>query len=52
LPADPLALNDAIMDLRAYSLLDRDPDEQTITVHRLVQPFCATACPEPNNVPG
>ncbi len=35
--ADPLALNDAISELLKYSLVRRDPIEQTLTIHRLVQ---------------
>jgi len=35
--ADPLILNDAISELLKYSLVRRDPIEQTLTIHRLVQ---------------
>src|SRR5579883_2259397 len=35
--ADPLRLSDALAALRAYSLLTRDPEARTLTVHRLVQ---------------
>ena len=35
--ADPYRLEQAITALRAYSLLIRNPQERTITVHRLVQ---------------
>ncbi len=35
--ADILLLNQAIEVLRAYSLVQRDPGEQTFSVHRLVQ---------------
>jgi tetratricopeptide (TPR) repeat protein len=34
--AEPLRLNDAIVDVRTYSLLRRNPDH-TLTIHRLVQ---------------
>jgi tetratricopeptide (TPR) repeat protein len=34
---DPLAFNEAIGALLTYSLLRRDPDIQTITIHRLIQ---------------
>jgi tetratricopeptide (TPR) repeat protein len=34
--AEPLRLNDAIADVRTYSLLRRNPDH-TLTIHRLVQ---------------
>jgi tetratricopeptide (TPR) repeat protein len=34
---DPLALNKAIMVLRAYSLVSRDSTTHTLTIHRLVQ---------------
>ena len=34
---DPLALNDTISELLKYSLVRRDPTEQTLTIHRLVQ---------------
>ncbi len=34
---DPLQLNSAIKELRRFSLLFRDPDAQTFTIHRLVQ---------------
>ena len=37
LAADPYLLDQAITALRAYSLIDRDPQAQTLTVHRLVQ---------------
>ncbi len=35
--ADALLLNRAIEALRAYSLVQRDPKEQTLSIHRLVQ---------------
>ena len=35
--ADPFAFNKAIAALNAYSLLHRDPEEKTLSVHRLVQ---------------
>src|SRR5579883_2813991 len=35
--ADPLRLSDALAALRASSLLTRDPEGRTLTVHRLVQ---------------
>ena len=35
--ADPLLFEQAIEALRAYSLLKRDPQTETLTVHRLVQ---------------
>lgn len=34
---DPIQFNEAIENLRAYSLVARDPHAQTLTVHRLVQ---------------
>ena len=37
LTTDPLALNEAIMALRAYSLISRDGSEKTLSIHRLVQ---------------
>ena len=37
LAADPLQLNGAIKALLAYSLLQRDANARTVTVHRLVQ---------------
>lgn len=33
---DPIALNDALAELRNYSLIQRNPN-QTLTIHRLVQ---------------
>jgi len=35
--ADPFELNAAIEELRKFSLLRRDPDAKTLTIHRLVQ---------------
>ncbi len=35
--SDPVELDAAIEELRKYSLVRRDPDAQTLTVHRLVQ---------------
>jgi tetratricopeptide (TPR) repeat protein len=35
--ADPFLLNQAVEALRAYSLIQRDPQTQTLSVHRLVQ---------------
>src|SRR6266567_4774145 len=35
--ADPVELDVAIEELRKYSLVRRDPETQTLTVHRLVQ---------------
>ena len=35
--SDPLALNKAITALRAYSLLNRDATNKTLSIHRLVQ---------------
>ncbi|HEY1348866.1 MAG TPA: tetratricopeptide repeat protein [Ktedonobacteraceae bacterium] len=35
--ADSYRLNEAIAALRAYSLINRDPQERTLSVHRLVQ---------------
>jgi tetratricopeptide (TPR) repeat protein len=35
--ADPLYLNDAIGVLRKYSLVKRDPETKTLSIHRLVQ---------------
>jgi len=34
---DPLLLNDAIRELRKYSLMRRNPETKTLTIHRLVQ---------------
>ncbi len=34
---DPLLLNDALAILRKYSLLSRNPETKTFTIHRLVQ---------------
>jgi len=34
---DPLALNEAITTLLKYSLIRRNPDTETFTIHRLVQ---------------
>lgn len=34
---DPLLLNDAIRELRKYSLIRRNPETRTLTIHRLVQ---------------
>jgi tetratricopeptide (TPR) repeat protein len=34
---DPLELNNAIGELRKYSLVRRNPDSATLTIHRLVQ---------------
>jgi hypothetical protein len=44
--ADPLELDAAIMALRAYSLIERDPQEQTLTVHRLVQAVMRESLPD------
>src|SRR5947209_16250197 len=35
--SDPVELDAAIEELRRYSLMRRDPEAQTLTVHRLVQ---------------
>lgn len=35
--ADAFTLNTVLKELRSYSLLDRDPDTQTLTIHRLIQ---------------
>ncbi len=35
--SDPVKLDAAIKELRKYSLVRRDPEAQTLTVHRLVQ---------------
>jgi hypothetical protein len=35
--ADPLLFNQAVEALRAYSLVQRDPKEKSLSVHRLVQ---------------
>src|SRR6266567_4062132 len=35
--ADPVALDAALADLRRYSLLRRNPESKTLTIHRLVQ---------------
>lgn len=35
--ADPLLLNDAISELRKYSLIRRYPNTKSLTIHRLVQ---------------
>ena len=43
--SDPLTLNKAITALRAYSLVSRDPDAHTLTVHRLVQAVVSDALP-------
>ncbi len=37
LSTDPIALGDALALLRNYSLLHRDPEGKTVTLHRLVQ---------------
>src|SRR5947209_11725661 len=34
---DPVALDAALADLRRYSLLRRNPESKTLTIHRLVQ---------------
>jgi tetratricopeptide (TPR) repeat protein/transcriptional regulator with XRE-family HTH domain len=34
---DPLLLNDAISELRKYSLIRRNPETKTLTIHRLMQ---------------
>jgi tetratricopeptide (TPR) repeat protein/transcriptional regulator with XRE-family HTH domain len=34
---DPLLLNDAISELRKYSLIRRNPKTKTLTIHRLMQ---------------
>ena len=36
-PADPLLLDQAIRELRRFSLLHREPETKTLGVHRLVQ---------------
>jgi tetratricopeptide (TPR) repeat protein len=41
--ADPSLLDEAIGTLLRYSLVKRKPDEQTITVHRLVQAILKTS---------
>ncbi len=43
--ADAYLLNQAITALRAYSLLTRDPQAQTLTVHRLVQAVLRDSMP-------
>src|SRR5205814_1060879 len=43
--ADALLLNDAIAVLRAYSLITRDPQTRTLTVHRLVQAVLRDSMP-------
>jgi tetratricopeptide (TPR) repeat protein len=35
--ADPLQLDNALKELRRFSLLYREADDQTVTIHRLVQ---------------
>src|SRR5439155_16436863 len=37
LASDAVKLDTAIKDLRKYSLVRRDPQTQTLTIHRLVQ---------------
>ena len=44
---DPLALNAALKELRAYSLVRRDPSPQTFSLHRLVQAELRDGLDEP-----
>jgi tetratricopeptide (TPR) repeat protein len=44
--ADALLLNRAIETLRAYSLVQRDPKEKTLSIHRLVQAVLQDALEE------
>jgi tetratricopeptide (TPR) repeat protein len=44
--ADALLLNQAIQALRAYSLVQRDPAEKSLSVHRLVQAVLRDALSE------
>jgi tetratricopeptide (TPR) repeat protein len=43
---DPLALNNAITVLRAYSLIRRDPTTATLSIHRLVQAVLRDTMPK------
>ena len=43
---DTFVLDEAISVLRAYSLIRRDPAEQTLSVHRLVQAVLKDAMPD------
>jgi nucleoside phosphorylase len=43
--ADPFLLNQAMEALRAYSLVARDPNAKTLSVHRLVQVVLQDALP-------
>jgi tetratricopeptide (TPR) repeat protein len=43
--SDPFLLNGAIEALRAYSLLSRDPEARTLTMHRLVQAVVRESMP-------
>jgi hypothetical protein len=43
--ADAYLLNAAIEDLRAYSLIAREPHAQTLAVHRLVQAVMCESIP-------
>src|SRR5579883_1550545 len=45
--ADPLRLADALAALRTHSLLTRDPEARTLTVHRLVQTILRDRLPAP-----
>ncbi len=45
LAADAHRLNEAVESLRAYSLIARDPQNQTITIHRLVQAVLQDSMP-------
>jgi serine/threonine protein kinase/tetratricopeptide (TPR) repeat protein len=43
--SDPLLLNQALLDLRASSLLSRNPQEGTLSLHRLLQAVIRDALP-------
>ena len=47
---DPFLFNQAIEALRAYSLLDRDPRTQLLSVHRLVQAVLQDQMDEPGKI--
>ncbi len=47
LAADPLAMNAALKELRAYSLVRRDPGSQTLSLHRLIQAVLKNDMNEP-----
>jgi tetratricopeptide (TPR) repeat protein/nucleoside phosphorylase len=44
---NPLLFNEMIKDLRAYSLIDRNAQEKTLSVHRLVQAVLKDTMDEP-----